>query len=249
MTKHIPNFITLLNLLAGTIAVILAVEGNLMLASIFVLIGVFFDFFDGLAARLLKVHSELGKQLDSFADMVTSGVVPGIILYKLLERTNPSWIANQISISDNMEWIGVKFGTVTLIGLLFTLAAAYRLANFNIDERQSDSFIGLPTPAATLVVISLPFILHYSSNDFAIELINNKWILIALTLVLSFLMNANLPLFGLKLKDLSWKNNAIVYIFLLVSLVLLIALKFVAVPLIIVLYVLFSVVGNMMKKE
>lgn len=237
--KQIPNFITLLNLLAGIIAVMLAVEGKLMLAGIFVLIGIFFDFFDGLVARLLKVQSELGKQLDSLADMVTSGVVPGIILYQLLKDTSGIWNEKALLATS---FFTEGFSFLPLIGLVFSLAAAYRLANFNIDERQTSSFIGLPTPAATLFVISLPFIMKYSSMECAINFIQNKWFLIGITILLSYLMNANLPLFALKLKDLSWKNNGIIYIFLLLSLVLLITLKFVAVPVIIVLYILFSVV-------
>ncbi|MFT7330741.1 MAG: CDP-diacylglycerol--serine O-phosphatidyltransferase [Roseivirga sp.] len=237
--KQIPNFITLLNLLAGIIAVMLAVEGKLMLAGIFVLIGIFFDFFDGLVARLLKAQSELGKQLDSLADMVTSGVVPGIILYQLLKDTSGIWNEKALLATS---FFTEGFSFLPLIGLVFSLAAAYRLANFNIDERQTSSFIGLPTPAATLFVISLPFIMHYSSSDMAVDLILNKWFLIGITILLSYLMNANLPLFALKLKDLSWKNNGIIYIFLLLSLVLLITLKFVAVPVIIVIYILFSVV-------
>ena len=243
--RQIPNLITLLNLLSGIIAVMLAVEGKLMMAGVFVLIGIFFDFFDGLVARLLKVQSELGKQLDSLADMVTSGVVPGIILYQLLKDTSGIW--NEKALLAN-SFFTEGFSYVPLIGLVFSLAAAYRLANFNIDERQTSSFIGLPTPAATLFVISLPFIMQYSSCELAVDLIQNKWFLIAVTLVLSYLMNANLPLFALKLKDLSWKNNAIIYIFLLVSILLLVTLKFVAIPLIIVLYILFSVVDNVLKK-
>jgi CDP-diacylglycerol--serine O-phosphatidyltransferase len=203
------------------------------------LIGIFFDFFDGLVARLLKVQSELGKQLDSLADMVTSGVVPGIILYQLLKDSSGIWNENVVS---STSFFTEGFSYVPLTGLVFSLAAAYRLANFNIDERQTSSFIGLPTPAATLFVISLPFIMKYSSMECAIEFIQNKWFLIGITLLLSYLMNANLPLFALKLKDLSWKSNVIIYIFLLLSLVLLITLKFVAVPVIIVLYILFSVV-------
>lgn len=248
MKRHIPNLITLLNLLSGTFAVILAVEGSLVFAGVFVLVGIFFDFFDGLAARLLNVQSELGKQLDSLADMVTSGVVPGIILYKLLERSLPLWVTDYVVESDTVEFIEVIFQPFVLIGLIYTLAAANRLANFNIDERQTTSFIGLPTPAAALFVISLPFILRYSDWDFAKGLIDNQWFIIAVTLVLSFLMNANIPLFSLKFKDFSFKNNAIKYIFLLLVIVLLILLKFVAVPIIIVLYVLFSVVENVSKK-
>lgn len=245
MKRHIPNIITLLNLLAGIIAAMLAVEGNLMLAGVFVLIGIFFDFFDGLVARLLKVQSELGKQLDSLADMVTSGVVPGIVMYQLIKQSSTLW--NEEGISNTSLFMnGISY--LPLIGLLITLAAAYRLANFNIDERQTSSFIGLPTPAFALLVLSLPFILHYSDVEFAKNCIQSKWFLIAVTLIGSYIMNAELPLFSLKFKDFSFKNNAIKYIFILLSIVLLVLLQFVAIPVIIVLYVLLSVIENVMKK-
>lgn len=245
MKRHIPNIITLLNLLAGIIATMLAVEGNLMLAGVFVLIGIFFDFFDGLVARLLNVQSELGKQLDSLADMVTSGVVPGIVMYQLIKQSSDLW--NEEGISSTSLFIdGISY--LPLIGLLITLAAAYRLANFNIDERQTSSFIGLPTPANALFVLSLPFILHYNDIEFAKNCIQNKWFLIAVTLIGSYIMNAEIPLFSLKFKDFSFKNNAIKYIFIFASILLLIFLQFVAVPIIIVLYVLLSVIENVMKK-
>lgn len=249
MTKHIPNIITLLNLLAGIIATILAVEGNLVLAGVFVLIGIFFDFFDGFLARILNVQGELGKQLDSLADMVTSGVVPGIIMYQLLKQSLGIWNETQvIEISETMVWFGFKFHLLPFLGLIISLAAAYRLANFNIDERQTSSFIGLPTPAFALFVLSLPMILKYSDVAFANDLIANKWFLIAVTLIGSYMMNAELPLFSLKFKDYSFKNNLIKYTFIFATILLLIFLQFVAIPLIIVLYVLFSVMENMINK-
>ena len=240
MKKHIPNIFTLANLFSGTIAVIHAVDGNLMMAGLFVLLGIFFDFFDGFFARLLKVPSELGKQLDSLADMVTSGVAPGIILMKLLEQT----IVKEGATGIDLHLFGYEFEGIALIGLLFTLAAAYRLANFNIDERQTSSFIGLPTPAATLVVISLPFILEHSSIEGLESIILTKWFLIGITLLLSFLMNANIPLFSLKFKDFSFKNNVIKYVFLIVSIAMLVMLQFIAIPLVILIYVLLSLLEN-----
>ncbi len=244
MKKHIPNIFTLANLFSGTIAVIYAVNGDLIIAGLFVLLGIFFDFFDGFFARILKVPSELGKQLDSLADMVTSGVAPGIILMKLLELS----IARDNISGIDLELFGYEFETIALIGLLFTLAAAYRLANFNIDERQISSFIGLPTPAAALVVISLPFILEHSFIEILESIILTKWFLIGVTLLLSFLMNANIPLFSLKFKDYSFKNNVIKYVFLLTTIVMLITLQFIAIPLVIIIYVLLSVLENTLKK-
>ncbi len=254
---HIPNIITLLNLLAGVIAVMLAVSDRLIEAIVFVLIGIFFDFFDGLVARLLKVQTELGKQLDSLADMVTSGVVPGIVMFQLfMKSSHKDWmdglsceIGNWVVFDETatMKLEGTGIHLLPFVGLLLTLAAAYRLANFNIDERQTTSFIGLPTPAMTLFIVSLPLILVYSDNEFIKKLILNKYVLITITLIFSILMNAEIPLFSLKFKNFSFKNNSIEIAFLLVSIILLIVLKFVAIPAIILLYVLLSILKNFIK--
>jgi len=246
MKKHIPNIVTLLNLLSGTIAVILAVEGKLVYAGFFVLLGIVFDFFDGLLARILNVQGELGKQLDSLADMVTSGVVPGIVMYQLLKDASGAWNEDGIQLSS-LFLEGITF--IPMIGLLLTLASAYRLANFNIDERQTSSFIGIPTPANTIFILSLPLILKYSEISFAIHLIENQWFLIVITLIGSYMMNANIPLFSLKFKDYSIKNNVIKYVFLILTVVMLVALKFIAIPLVIILYVVLSIVENRKKLE
>ncbi|OAD46115.1 CDP-alcohol phosphatidyltransferase family protein [Polaribacter atrinae] len=230
LKKHIPNLITLGNLFCGTVATIFAVEGDFVYAGLFVVLGILFDFFDGFAARLLHVSGELGKQLDSLADMVTSGVVPGIIVYKLL-------IANNSGLTDFNEQSYVPY-----LGLLLTLGACYRLAKFNIDTRQSDSFIGLPTPAMSLFIISLPLIQEYSTVAFAQELIASNYFLIAVTLILTYLMNAELPLFSLKFKDYSFKKNIIVYSFLFASLILIYTLHFLSIPFIIILYIIISLI-------
>jgi CDP-diacylglycerol--serine O-phosphatidyltransferase len=232
--EKIPNYITLGNLFSGTVAVIFAVEGDFKTTAIFVLIGIIFDFFDGFIARLLNVSGELGKQLDSLADMVTSGVVPGIIMFKLIQ--------NNLSADNLFE---IKTGhilDVQLIGLILTLAACYRLARFNLDTRQTESFIGLPTPAMCLFVVSLPLIQMDTDIVFIKDLISNNYFLIALTWVLSFLMNVEMHLFSLKFKDYSLKNNYIKYIFLLISVLLIFTLNFLSVPLIITLYIILSVI-------
>ncbi len=235
--RHIPNLLTLGNLFCGTVATIFAVRGNFKDAALLVAIGILFDFFDGFAARLLKVSGELGKQLDSLADMVTSGVVPGIIMFKLIQG---NLLAQKNSFDDSY------FG-ISLIGLILTLSACYRLAKFNIDTRQSDSFIGLPTPAMSLVVISLPLILEYSEIEFVTNLISNNYFLIIITWVLSFLMNAELPLFSLKFKDYSLKNNVVKYLFLTLSLVMILTLKYLSIPLIIMIYVILSIISSNVK--
>lgn len=246
MRKHIPNLLTLLNLLSGIIAVVFAVEGYLIPAGIFVLLGIFFDFFDGFVARLLGVPGELGKQLDSLADVVTSGVVPGIVMFQLLKTSIGGWDGFSLMPSIFLQE-GYSF--LPFVGFIISLASAYRLANFNIDTRQSNSFIGVPTPANTIFVISLPFILAYGSNELYKTIILNKWFLIAVVLIGSYLMNANIPLFSLKFKDYSFKNNQIKYFFLILTILMLILLEFVAIPLVIVLYVLLSFVENGKKKK
>ena len=245
--KHIPNLITLGNLFCGTIATIFAVEGDFVSAGLFVVLGILFDFFDGFAARLLNVSGELGKQLDSLADMVTSGVVPGIIMYKLIMKNNYDFF-----LAPQEGTIGVLAYVITnleLIGLLLTLGACYRLAKFNIDTRQSDSFIGLPTPAMSLFVISLPLIQQYSTIEFAQNLISNNYFLIAVTILLTYLMNAELPLFSLKFKEYSIKNNLMKYLFLVASLLMIIFLQYISIPLIIILYVVLSVISNSKNKN
>lgn len=245
LKKHIPNLITLLNLLSGTIAVYLAANGELVFAAYFIILGIFFDFFDGLAARLLKVHSELGKQLDSLADVVTSGVAPGIIIFQMLNYKNEVF-----SVTSDLTWEENKIDLVPFIGFLITLAAAYRLAKFNIDERQTNSFIGLPTPAAALVVLSLPLILLYDNSETVAVFITNRWFLIGLTFILSILMNAEIPLFSLKFKDFSWRKNSVKYIFIVATIILMLTLKFTAIPIVVLLYVVMSVVGNtLLNKE
>lgn len=233
MKKYIPNALTLLNLLCGSIAVIFVVNDNFVTASLFVFLGIFFDFFDGFAARKLNVQSELGVQLDSLADMVTSGLVPGLIVYKLLELSDLSW--------DNLNLL-------PFLGLAITLASAYRLAKFNIDEDQQTYFKGLPTPANTLLIISLPLILEFQNSDAINAIILNKWFLLAVTLLSCWLLNSSIKLFALKFKSFGFKENAIRYIFILLSAVLIIVLHFAAIPIIILLYIIMSVSDNITSK-
>ncbi|MGB0879017.1 MAG: CDP-alcohol phosphatidyltransferase family protein [Polaribacter sp.] len=241
--KHVPNLLTLGNLFCGTVATIFAVQGEFVSVAFLVVLGILFDFLDGFVARLLHISGELGKQLDSLADMVTSGVVPGIVMFQLIGHSG----------IKNFDFhhpfkIDSFYQDIRLLGLLLTLAACYRLAKFNIDTRQTDSFIGLPTPAMSLFVISLPLIVEFSDYSFAINLIQNNYFLVGITLVLSFLMNAELPLFSLKFKEYSVKNNLLKYVFLLATVILIFTLQYLSIPLIIVLYVVLSIVNNYGKK-
>ncbi|UZO79433.1 CDP-alcohol phosphatidyltransferase family protein [Aquimarina sp. ERC-38] len=243
LKKQIPNFITLLNLFSGCIAVLFAVQGQLPLAAAFALLGIVFDFFDGLAARALQAYSELGLQLDSLADAVTSGVVPGIVMYQLLTRSfgqpfyidSGNWQEAQVYTSFDISY-------VSFFGLCITLASAYRLAKFNIDTRQTDSFIGLPTPANTLLILSLPLILEYQPSAIVTSIIENKIVLLLITIISCYLLNAEIKLFALKFKTWGFKENAMRYVFLILCLGLLITLKFIAIPIIILLYIIFSAV-------
>jgi CDP-diacylglycerol---serine O-phosphatidyltransferase len=245
MKQHIPNIITLLNLLCGCIAVIFAVNSNFVYAAFFVFLGIFFDFFDGFFARKLNVQSELGLQLDSLADMVTSGLVPGIVMFKLLSLTvsipeiDNDWGVNSLEFNISL---------LPLIGLLITLASAYRLAKFNIDEDQQSYFKGLPTPANALLILSLPLIMEFQESDAMNAIILNKWFLIGLTLFSCYILNSSIKLFALKFKDYSFKANATRYIFIILSLVILIIFQFAAIPLVILLYISMSVLDNVIIK-
>ena len=241
----IPNFITLLNLFSGSVAVIFAVNNHFIFAAFFVFLGIFFDFFDGLLARKLNVQSDLGLQLDSLADMVTSGLVPGIVVFKLLELASNSKAVTSIDEwSETMQWTGYTFNLLPFIGLFITLASAYRLARFNLDEEQQSYFKGLPTPANALLILSLPLILEFQNNDLINSIILNKWFLIVLTILSCYILNSSVKLFALKFKNWSFKSNAVRYIFIILSIVLLVVLHFAAIPVIIILYILLSLFNN-----
>ncbi len=207
-------------------------KGDLINAAYFSALGIFFDFFDGLAARLLKVSSELGKQLDSLADLVTSGLVPGLVVFQLF--TERSYIGTFYKLIDE------KTPWYAFIAFVITLGSAYRLAKFNIDENQSDKFIGLPTPANAILILSLPFILKYENISWLNDLILNHWFLIGLSLLSVFLLNMKVVLFSLKLKSLSFDKNKTVFLFLIFAMICLVFLQFIGIPLIIISYVLVS---------
>ncbi len=234
MKAYIPNFLTLLNVLSGCIATVFAVLNHLEWAALFVFIGIFFDFFDGLAARALKVQSEIGLQLDSLADVITSGLVPGVVMFQLLSMAERGgW---------NLGFIGHDNDLTVLpfFGFIITLGSAYRLAKFNVDENQVASFRGLPTPANALLILSLPMILLYHNNEILSSVILNQWFLVGLTILSAYLLNSNIELFALKFKNWSFKDNAVRYLFLIGSLVMIMTLKFLAIPVIILFYILAS---------
>ena len=229
MKTFVPNFVTLLNLLSGGIAVIFAVEGDLSKAALFVFLGILFDFLDGFIARKLNVVSDLGLQLDSLADVVTSGLVPALVLFHLFKLSiAPSWDEHNL---------------LPYFGLLVLLASAYRLAKFNISTEQSNYFIGLPAPANALLILSLPLILSYQNSDSYNAIILNPWFLISATVLSSFLLNAPLKLIALKLKTWNFADNATRYILIMCSIVVLIVFKFAGIPLLILFYIILSLIN------
>ena len=240
MIKQIPNIITSLNLLCGCVAIIFAVSGDLVSASFFAFAGIFLDFFDGLAARVLNAQGQVGLQLDSLADVVTSGVLPAIVMVQLLSEalTGTSLDISAI-FSDTANNTSIE-SYLPFIGLLIVVASGYRLAKFNVDTRQTTSFIGLPVPANTLLILSLPLIISFQASKQITEVILTPWFLIIITLVSCVLLNAEIPLFGLKFKTWNFKDNAVRYLFLIASILLLVVLKFIAIPIIIFSYILVS---------
>ncbi len=232
--KHIPNTITLLNLTSGIVSVYFGVKGtphDLVLAGIFIFTGAFFDFFDGFAARLLHTKSDIGLQLDSLADMVTFGVAPGFIIYRMMGLSHGNPVAE-----------GIDF--LPFLALMVPWMSALRLAKFNIDETQTTSFKGLPTPALAILIASLPLIRQhlYASQDFWYMVFTNSYLLLTIAVFGSLLLVSTFPMFSLKFKTYGWKENIIKYSFLAVSFLLLIAFQVVAIPFIILLYLFMSLI-------
>ncbi|MCX2574846.1 CDP-diacylglycerol--serine O-phosphatidyltransferase [Pedobacter sandarakinus] len=218
MKRHIPNAITCANLFSGCIGIVFAFKGELQIAAYFVILSGIFDFFDGMAARILHVKSAIGKDLDSLADMVSFGFMPGVIMFQLLKSSD------------------YASAYLPYIGFFITIFSALRLAKFNNDERQTEDFIGLNTPMNTIFICSLPFI----AEDYP-KLIGSTILLIAITAITSYLLVSEIKIFSMKLNNLSWAQNKIKFIFLILSAVLIGVLKFAAIPFVLVLYIALSV--------
>lgn len=245
--KNIPNLFTLLNLFFGCLAVIFILQNGIAItyteegrpylflpekiwmASLFMGLAGLVDFFDGLVARLFKVASPLGKQLDSLADLVSFGVAPGMILYQFLRL---SFSGRQDGLDVSIWWF--------LPALLVPCAAAYRLARFNIDESQAYGFKGVPAPAAGLLIGSMPLIYWYSTNEAVLNVLKNQWVLYGIIVVVAWLMVSTLPLMALKFKDYSLKGNMPKWILVLLAGLAAVFLKWLAVPVVFVLYIIVS---------
>jgi CDP-diacylglycerol---serine O-phosphatidyltransferase len=254
--KNVPNFFTLLNLVFGCIAIIFILQQNVLLlpldnegnitiipqqlgntpekiwlASLFIGLAALVDFLDGFVARLFKAESEMGKQLDSLADLVSFGVAPGMIIYHFIRH---SFAQQSGGLDTSLIWL--------LPALIIPCAAAWRLARFNLDSSQSFSFKGLPVPAVGIFVASLPLIYWNVNEQWVINLLLNKWFLYGLTLLLSFLMISNIPLMSLKFKDFSFKKNLPKYLLAIISIASIFIFTWTAVPVIILAYVILSLI-------
>ncbi|WP_421873250.1 CDP-diacylglycerol--serine O-phosphatidyltransferase [Marinoscillum sp.] len=222
MTKHLPNTLTCLNLITGAMATITITTGDYQQAIYFVLVAGLFDFLDGFVARLLKVQSSIGKELDSLADMVSFGLVPALYMFRAIgeETTHPY---------------------LPYAGLLIAAFSALRLAKFNVDDSQSDQFIGVPTPANTILITSLAFL----PQGFPMSLVT----LLALTVASSLLLVANVPMIALKFKGAGWSGNELRYSLIIALLALLAIFKLAALPMLIPIYIFFSLLGNFVAKK
>lgn len=245
--KQIPNLFTLLNLVFGFMAIIVILQNGITmaagpageylvdmpekiwLASLFIAIAAIVDFLDGFVARLLKAGSEMGKQLDSLADVVSFGVAPGLIMYQFLRL---GLAREESGLDTSILWL--------LPAVLIPCAAAYRLARFNIDPGQSYGFKGVPVPAVGLVVASLPMIYWYTGSETVLNLLLNKWILYGIILLLSFLMVSTLPIMALKFKDYTLKNNLPKLLLLVVAIIAAVTLKWAAMPVVFLVYIIVS---------
>ncbi|MCB0762825.1 MAG: CDP-alcohol phosphatidyltransferase family protein [Flavobacteriales bacterium] len=246
MKRHIPNIVTLANLFCGSLAAIVLLQaGNVIIAIWLVILAATFDFFDGFLARILKVSGEMGKQLDSLADMITFGLVPGLIAYEIMH-------AMQIA-QPGGWWQGWNY-----VPLVIVLFSALRLARFNIDARQSDQFIGVPTPANTLAWLGLPYF-FFSSDELAVlhdlpepSSISTQWwwVIPVLAVIGASLMVAPMPMLALKFKHAGWKGNEARWLLIVLSVTVLIGGFFVfgnpfqALPIVLLLYLVISAISN-----
>ncbi|WCT14159.1 CDP-diacylglycerol--serine O-phosphatidyltransferase [Mucilaginibacter jinjuensis] len=224
--KHLPNAITCFNLFSGCVGIVFAFQDNLVVAAYCIFLSAIFDFFDGLASRVLQSFSGIGKDLDSLADMVSFGVLPSVILYELFLQ------APQIEHISNF---------LNFIAFLLPVFSALRLAKFNIDTRQAENFIGLPTPANAILIASFPLILREHNLIFT-DYILNPYFLSCFVLIMCALLVAEMPLMSLKFKNRDFNKNIFRYLLLLFSAILILFFKFAAIPVVILMYITLSVI-------
>jgi CDP-diacylglycerol---serine O-phosphatidyltransferase len=235
MKKEIPNLLTLGNLLAGCFGLYFIQQGEVLNASYMIFISLVCDFLDGFLARLLHAYSDIGKELDSLADMVSFGVLPSFILLHLVETS-----------CGDACLVGIGGFYKPFLVFSLALMSAYRLAKFNVDTRQSDQFIGVPTPANGLLVASLPLILHFQP-EYSSYILHAQGLLIY-SVLMSYLLVSELPLMAFKFKSWGWQENKLKFIFLIFCIAALLMLKFVAIPLVVIAYILLSGIQTLKKQ-
>ena len=228
VTKHIPNTLTSCNLISGCIAIVFALSANYTMALTFIVVGAVFDFFDGMSARLLGVSSPIGKELDSLADVVTFGVAPSSMIYTLLLTL------------DKSGWNETLASAVPYVAFVMAAFSAIRLAKFNLDERQTTSFIGLPTPANALFWAAL----IVGSEDMLVAQSHVILLLIVLVFISSWLLVAEIPMFALKFKHWGWHENRIKYVFLVSCLPILLIFRISGISIIIAWYICLSILTS-----
>lgn len=237
----VPNMFTSLNLICGTIAIYFAFNDIIKTAIFFMIIGAFFDFIDGFIARLLKVSGELGKQLDSLADMITFGLLPGVMIFSVQREL-------LFEITGGYMHFSILHWMYFFSPILIPVFSAIRLAKFNIDIRQTSSFIGVPTPASALFFAALSWTLSYNNNIFT-NVLSFPIVISILIVIFSFLMNAELPLFALKFNTFRFKDNLIRYTFLFTSLLILLFFKMPGILIVVILYIALSFVSQMYRNK
>jgi len=244
MRKYIPNTITTLNLICGTLSIFFSIIGNPTIASYLIFVAALFDFLDGFAARTLNAYSDLGKQLDSLADLVSFGLAPAFILF--FEMVDVMGLS--IACSD---FSAISFSDLILLcsPLFLVVASAFRLAKFNLDDQQTDHFIGLPTPASGLFFASIPLVRHSADFPFLLNLLDQPITFFILSFLISFLMVSSIPMFSLKIKNLKDSANIPAYLLIFISLVLLILFYLKAVFAIIILYIFMAVLKSIVLKK
>lgn len=246
MKNQIPNTITILSLILACLAIVLTFEGKLAIAAYLLIGSCVCDFFDGFLARALKINNPIGKEIDSLVDMIAFGVAPAMLLYQITKIAQET---QQLQVLTDYPWLHY-------LVFLIPVFSAIRLAKFNVDTRQTSSFIGLAVPAhasfyifTTLLFIypDLPQVLNVS--NFVALIVTNPLIMLGFSVLLSIMLIVEVPMFALKFKNLKWKDNTLPFTFIIIWLVMLIFMNIVAMPAIVILYIVWSIILNFKNKS